>query len=54
MDFHRFNQRVFQQNRSIPVSPKRPFPLLAPPGANFAVDPIRMRAIRFINGGAKP
>jgi hypothetical protein len=32
-------------NGSIPVSPKRPFPLLAQPGANFAVDPIRMRAI---------
>jgi hypothetical protein len=31
-------------NGSIPVSPKRPFPLLAQPGANFAVDPIRMRA----------
>ena len=32
-------------NESIPVSPKRPFPLLAQPGANFEVDPIRMRAI---------
>src|SRR6476620_11840296 len=32
-------------NGSIPMSPKRPFPVLAQPGADSEVDPIRMRAI---------
>ena len=32
-------------NGSIPVSPKRPFPTLARPGANFEVDTIRMHVV---------
>jgi glycosyltransferase involved in cell wall biosynthesis len=32
-------------NGSIPMSPKRPFPALAQPGADSDVDPIRMRVV---------
>ncbi len=34
-------------NRSIPLSPKRPFPALAQPGANSEVDPLRMRVVQL-------
>jgi glycosyltransferase involved in cell wall biosynthesis len=36
-------RRRSRGNGSIPVSPKRPFPARAEPGANSDVDPIRMR-----------
>jgi glycosyltransferase involved in cell wall biosynthesis len=41
----RRRRRLDGGNGSIPVSPERPFPPLAQPGANFEVDPIEMRAI---------